>query len=115
MKSNNFELVELVRRKLCESREIFSQHCYGKDFIVRGLYLDEDTVDKICYRNFFDYDGEKKKVDENKFYEYCEIMKKSIEADPTEPIVIPGEELNLGGKTENSIALEFLDRRLSGR
>lgn len=42
-------------------------------------------------------------------------MKKSIEADPTEPIVIPGEELNLGGKTENSIALEFLDRRLSGR
>ncbi len=115
VKSNNFELVELVRRKLCESREIFSQHCYGKDFIVRGLYLDEDTVDKICYRNFFDYDGEKKKVDENKFYEYCEIMKKSIEADPTEPIVIPGEELNLGGKTENSIALEFLDKRLAGR
>ena len=112
---NNHERVELVRRKLSESRGIFSQHCYGKDFIVRGLYLDEETVDKICYRNFFDYDGEKKKVDENKFYEYCERMKKSIEADPTEPVTIRSEELDLKGKTYNSIALDFLDKRLAGR
>ena len=115
VKTNNHELVELVRRKLSESRGIFSQHCYGKDFIVRGLYLDEETVDKICYRNFFDYDGEKKKVDENKFYEYCERMKKSIEADPTEPVTILSEELDLKGKTYNSIALDFLDKRLAGR
>ncbi len=115
VKSKNCELVELVRRKLCESREIFSQHCYGKDFIVRGLYLDDKTVERICYTNFFERLGEKKPVDFEKFHDYCEIMRHDIEANPAEPERIIGAELDLKGKTYNSIALEFLDRRLAER
>ena len=42
-------------------------------------------------------------------------MKKSIEADPTEPVTIRGEELDLKGQTYNLVALDFLNKRLSGR
>ena len=42
-------------------------------------------------------------------------MKRDIEADPAEPERIIGAELDLKGKTYNSIALEFLDRRLAER
>ncbi len=111
-KTCNDELVELVRRKITENRDVFTQHCYGKDFIVRGLYLDKESAERILYRNFYDRLGENKPVDLDKFYEYCEIMKRSLENDMSEPERIIGAEIDLGGKTYSQIALEFLNRRL---
>jgi len=64
------QLLELlVYRKLTESHDYFTQFCYGKDFIVRGLDLPEEVVDRICYQNTIDFVGkEKKPVDLDMYY-----------------------------------------------
>ena len=57
MKASNKDLVRLVYRKLTESTGLFTQKCYGRDFVVHGLELDDDTVDCICRTNFDDFAG----------------------------------------------------------
>lgn len=57
MKASNKDLVRLVYRKLTESTGLFTQKCYGRDYVVHGLELDADTVDCICRTNFDDFAG----------------------------------------------------------
>ena len=61
IKKCNKELQMLVYRKLTESTDLFTQNCYGRDFVVHGLALDDDTVDCICRTNFTDFVGESTK------------------------------------------------------
>ena len=116
VKPNNHELVELVRRKLSEEAAGFS-HSIATERISSsaGFTLTRKRSIRSATGTSSTTTAKRRRSSENKFYEYCERMKKSIEADPTEPVTIRSEELDLKGKTYNSIALDFLDKRLAGR
>ncbi len=84
-KDFNKELELLVYRKLSEGYDYFTQNCYGKDFVVRGLNLDEKAIEQIVYKNYFEFMGkEPKKVNEEFFYECCERVLADITAEPTD-------------------------------
>ncbi|MBE6778707.1 MAG: hypothetical protein E7541_04895 [Ruminococcaceae bacterium] len=55
-KSCNRELEQLVYRKLTETGP-FTQYCYGRDFHIHGLGLDEETVRCITHDNYFRFLG----------------------------------------------------------
>jgi predicted TIM-barrel fold metal-dependent hydrolase len=83
-KDFNPQLEALVYRKLTEKGE-FTQNCYGKDFTVSGLALDNKTVENISFNNYFRFFGsEPKNVDEKFFYKCCEKVLNDITAEPTD-------------------------------
>lgn len=64
-KEFNQELELLVYRKLTEGYDYFTQNRYNKDFVIKGLNLDKETVEQIAYKNYFEFIGkEPKKVNE---------------------------------------------------
>ena len=113
----NKELVLLVYRKLTESTDYFTQICYNKDFNVKGLALSDEVVERICYKNFYDFVGEKKSVDTEKFYEYCQRIIDDIEAQPEDPYYVKGYDLvpHLKDDPDQNIALDFCKKRLAER
>lgn len=93
IKTCNIQLENLVYKKLTE-KDIFTQNCYGRDFVVNGLSLSDDVVKKICYENYFKRLGDVATVvDTNRFYEYCERVLRDIEKDPVDEYYIKGGEL----------------------
>lgn len=94
IKTCNVQLEKLVYRKLTEKNELFTQNCYGKDFVIRGLELSDDVVNRICYENYFKRLGESPaKVNTDKFYEYCERILHDIEKEPVDEYYVKGGEL----------------------
>ncbi|NLE12938.1 MAG: amidohydrolase family protein [Clostridiales bacterium] len=94
MKKCNTELVKLVYRKLTESRDFFTQRCYGRDFTVRGLELPPETVERICYGNYIDFVGEEiKPVDTEMLCGCCERILHDLESEPYDPIYLAGAEI----------------------
>ncbi len=84
-KDFNKELELLVYRKLSENYDLFTQNCYNKDFVIKGLNLDADTVEQIAYKNYFEFIGkEPKPVNQEFFYECCERLLADITAEPTD-------------------------------
>lgn len=76
-KDFNKEIIELVYRFLTEPGK-FVMPCYGNHEIV-GLGLAQDTVEKICYTNYLEFAGKKKKaVDVNGLYEAAEQMLQEV-------------------------------------
>ncbi len=114
IKRCNKELVQLVYRKLTESRDLFTQFCYGHDFTVRGLDLPADVVDKICYRNYFARLGEKKPVNEDMFTAACERVLADIEQHPDDPDYVAGYEQvpDLAADPHQQKAADFCRRAL---
>lgn len=56
-KDSNAQLNDLVSKAISNSREEFSTPCYGRDFVIKGLDLSEETIDKIKYKNFVKFVG----------------------------------------------------------
>jgi len=93
IKTCNVQLENLVYKKLTE-KDIFTQNCYGRDFVVKGLALSDDVVRKICYDNYFRRLGkDAAKVDTDKFYDYCERVLFDIEKGSKDEYYIKGGEL----------------------
>ena len=93
IKSCNRELERLVYRKLTETGT-FTQFCYGRDFTVQGLGLDEETVARISYRNYFDFFGTTPKpVNEALFRTACRRVLRDLEEHPENPAYLRGGEL----------------------
>ena len=57
LKDCNGQLNDLVLKAISNSTEIFSTPCYGRDFVIRGLGLSNETVNKIKYENFVKFVG----------------------------------------------------------
>ena len=113
----NKELVLLVYRKLTESTDYFTQICYDMKMTVRGLELSDQVVERICYKNFFEFVGKKKAVNTEKFYEYCERIIHDIETCPHDPYYIKGSEIvpHLKEDPCQNIAVDFCKKRLAYR
>ncbi len=56
-KDCNGQLNDLVLKAITHCRTEFSTPCYGRDFVIKGLGLSEETVDKIKYKNFESFAG----------------------------------------------------------
>ena len=114
-KHTNKNLVRLVYRKLSEPEETFTQKCYGIDFIVKGMGLSEETINRICYENYLEFVGkEPKKVDEEMFIACCKRVKKDLDDNPTDENYIRGGEFvpSLKEDPEQQIAKDFLKKVL---
>ena len=57
LKDCNGQLNDLVLKAISNNKEIFSTPCYGRDFVIRGLGLSKETVNKIKYENFVKFVG----------------------------------------------------------
>ena len=117
-KDCNKELEDLVYRKLTESTDFFTQHCYERDFVVRGLELDDETVDAIAYKNYFSVFGkEKRPVDMELFYEYCEKVLNDLENMEGDPYQKNRVEIvpKLDIYPSKQVSLDFLRRALKER
>ena len=80
-KDFNKEIIELVYRFLTEPRK-FVMPCYGYHEIL-GLGLPQDTVEKICYTNYMDFVGNRKKaVDVSGLYDAAERMLQEVRTNP---------------------------------
>ncbi|MBQ9921029.1 MAG: hypothetical protein IJO52_02490, partial [Clostridia bacterium] len=115
IKTCNVQLENLVYKKLTE-KDIFTQNCYGRDFVVKGLALSEDVVRKICYDNYFRRLGkDAAKVDTDKFYDYCERVLFDIENGQYDEHYIKGGELipDLKKDPTQSITTQFCKFALS--
>lgn len=117
-KTCNQDLVRLVYRKLTESKNRFTQTCYDKPFCIHGLELDEETVDCICYRNYFARLGQTKvPVDTDRFYAACARVLHDIETEPFDVHYIAGGELvpHLREDPNQQLATDFCRKVLSER
>lgn len=117
-KDCNVDLENLVYRKLTEGTNVFKQKCYGDDFVMRGLALDDETVDMIAYRNYFSIFGKNKKpVNKEFFYECCERVLadlENMEGDPYQKNrceIVP----RLDIYPSKQVSMEFLKRVFSER
>ena len=109
IKKCNKELNRLVYRGITEKGE-YSEFCYGRENKVEGLYLSEESQNKILYDNYYRFVGKRREVDVE-FYNYC--VKKTY-SDLTSLSI---DELYERGKllipelkkdSEQNIALDFL-------
>ena len=77
-KDFNKEINELVYTFLVHDSTEFRMPCYG-NHLIRGIGLDEKTVEKICYTNYLDFIGGKvKPVDKEKVYNAAGVILKEI-------------------------------------
>ena len=116
-KTSNQDLVRLVYRKLTESEDLFTQRCYDHDFVVRGLALDAETVDHICYRNYHARLGAKVPVDIERFYDGCARVLHDIETKPFDPYYLAGAHLftHLAEDPYQTIPADFCRKVLQER
>lgn len=115
LKSCNVELNRLVYRTLTESHDFFTQNCYNRDFVIRGLQLDNEVVEQICYQNYIDFVGQTPKpVNKEMFYECCERVLTDIKTNPEDSFYIAGGELipDLKKDPLQKIATDFCEGAL---
>ncbi|MBR6765282.1 MAG: amidohydrolase family protein [Clostridia bacterium] len=93
IKSVNCALNRAVYQKLTQSFEKYEANLYGKSYMLNGLQLPEDVVDKICYKNYLARMGERKEVDLQLLKEYAQRMLSDIKAQPDDPYYKKGMEL----------------------
>ena len=92
-KSTNQQLELLVKRKLTESRDFFTQNCYGRDFVVRGLGLSDEAAQRICHQNMIDWAGDTPRpVNEELFDDCCRRIIRDIQTQPDDPYYTAGME-----------------------
>ncbi len=118
LKTCNVELNRLVYRTLTESHDLFTQNCYGRDFVMRGLQLDHEVVERICYQNYIDFVGEvPKPVNKEMFNECCERVLADIKTNPEDQFYIAGGELipDLKKDPAQKIATDFCEGALGLR
>lgn len=116
IKKCNKSLNGLVLNFLTHSHDEFVQpDVYGKDFHLRGLALDEDVVEDICYNNYIDFVGEVKPVNKEIFYKCCERVLNDIKNNLRDEYYIAGGELiaDLKADPEQKISTDFIERVLS--
>lgn len=116
IKKCNKELNELVLKFLTYSHDEFIQsNIYGRDFHLRGLALDEDVVEDICYNNYINFVGDVKPVNREMFYECCERVLNDIKNNPCDEYYIAGGEViaELKADPKQKISTDFLERVLS--
>lgn len=84
-KDFNKEINRLVYTTLTHDQSEFTMPCYG-GYTIRGLGLDEDVVERICYQNFADFVGEvPQKTDADSFHRAAEYILKDMKAEPQDP------------------------------
>ena len=118
IKTCNIQLEQLVYRKLSENRNTFVQNCYGKDFVIKGLALDDKVISKICYENYFERLGKSPAtVNTDKFYEYCERILHDLEKEPYDEYYVKGGELipDLKKDPSQKIASDFCKFALANK
>ena len=116
IKSINAKLNQMVYTALTSSADEFViPSLYGRDWHLRGLYLDEQVINKICYDNYISFVGERKSVNEDLFYEYCEKMLNDIKTNPYDEYYIEGGELipYFKDDPEQTVSTDFLERVLA--
>jgi len=114
----NRELNQMVYKALTNSHDWFVQsNVYGRDWKLRGLALDEDVVERICYGNYIDFVGEAKAVNEDLFYDCCERVLRDIRTNPVDEYYIAGGELipDLKLDPDQRISTDFLEHVLKER
>lgn len=116
IKSCNAELNQMVYKSLTYSHDEFvQQNVYGRDWHLKGLALNDEVVNRICYENFIDFAGEVKPVNEEMFYECCNYVLNDIKTNPYDEFYIAGGELisDLKNDPNQKISTDFLERVLS--
>jgi len=68
---HNNNIHKLVWWGISNDYSEFKMPCYS-DELIKGLYLDEAELKKICIENYDRFVGEKKQIDEPKFVSACE-------------------------------------------
>ena len=116
-KDFNKEIHELVYLFLTHDHTKFEMPCYG-NFMIRGLGLDADIVEKICYHNYHEFVGnEVKPVDLEGFYESAayilEDMRTNTEDKYYEEAAKEFNDLSKDPKQET--AIRFFERVLEER
>ena len=117
IKSINDKLNYTVRQVLTRNYDEFVVHAlYGTDWTLRGLNLDEATVNKICYDNFIEFAGEIRPVNEELFYQSCEKLLNEIKKNPVDEYYLAYNDINDSQNDLNqTIATDFLEKALSER
>ncbi len=62
IKDFNPKIYELVRTAISHDKSEFKMPCY-RDYMIKGLDLSKETLDKICFGNYMNFVGEAKPVD----------------------------------------------------
>ncbi|MBR6603164.1 MAG: amidohydrolase family protein [Clostridia bacterium] len=84
-KDCNSQISDLVLKAITHDRTEFSTPCYGRDFVIKGLDLCEETVDKIKYKNFERFVGsEPAAIDIEEMKKAANAILKVIKDDPNE-------------------------------
>ena len=92
-KNFNRELYELVYTALTHDHSEFALPCYS-GASVRGLALDEDVVDRICYLSYTDFVlPEIAPVNTALMYEKAQEMLSYLYTNPIDPYYIAGGEM----------------------
>lgn len=118
IKTCNKELNRMVLKSLQNSYDEFVQpNVYGRDWTLRGLNLDEEVVNRICYENYIDFVGKTKPVNKEMFYQCCERVLRDIKEKPYDPFYVAGGEAvaDLKKDPEQKISTDFLERVLAER
>ena len=77
LKKNNVEIHRLVREAISHDKTEFEITCYNTQRI-KGLSLDEKTLQKICFDNFYAVLGEPKEVNTQLLVQYARRLQKDI-------------------------------------
>jgi predicted TIM-barrel fold metal-dependent hydrolase len=79
--NRNAILNTFIRSVLTHDKTEFTADCYGP-MTIRGLALDEETTDRILYRNFAAFAGERKPADPAGVRRAAEAMLDAVKNDP---------------------------------
>ena len=113
-KNFNAELNQLVYTAITHDHTEFKMPCYG-GHIIKGLALDEDTVERICFKNYIDFVGiEDVPVDVELFYDSCERVLAEMRMHPVDHIYNAcSKELScLAEDPQQKIATDFFEGAL---
>lgn len=113
----NRELNEFVRTALTHDGSEYTKKCYVP-LTVRGLYLPETVVNKICFDNYIAFAGEKPKaVDVDGFYSAVEYTLSEMKKNPEDKyydraaVLLPFT--GFANDPEQKIATDFFECVLS--
>lgn len=113
-KNFNGEIFDLVYSALTHDHSVFNMPCYG-GHEIRGLDLPEEVLEKICYKNYIAFAGEKiAPVDKKGFYECCKIVLNELKENPYDEMYEYGKQFikMLADDPEQRTAIDFLEKVL---
>ena len=111
-KAFNKEINQLVYTAITHDETEFHMPCYG-NHVIKGLYLPDDVVDRICYTNFIEFVGsEIKPVDVEGFYDSAEYILAEMRKNPKDVYYEAGCDIfaDLKKDPEQKTAILFLEQ-----